>query len=90
MTWSDVVVRVNNHWSIEYVRISAEGGTAKGSVGVSKSKILVELANKKAWQPFDKTWDCDFYVYQKDFPRTWGAGMQWWLWYVRNIGCSGC
>ena len=51
VTWSDFVVSVDNDGSIAYERMSSEGGTAEGSVGVSKSKILVELEHGKAWQP---------------------------------------
>ena len=49
--WSDFVVSLDNDGSIEYERMSSEPGTAEGSVGVSKSKILVELEHGKAWQP---------------------------------------
>ena len=48
MTWSDFVISVHNDGSIEYERMSSEVGTAKGSVGVSKSKMQVELENRKA------------------------------------------
>ena len=44
-TGSDFVVSVGNDRSIEYERISLEVGTAEGVVGVSESKILVELEN---------------------------------------------
>ena len=70
MTWSDFVVCVDKDGSIEYERMSSEGGTAEGSVGVSKSNILVELENGKAWQPLSEPWDCDFYLYQRALPRT--------------------
>ena len=63
VTWSDFVVSVDNDVSIEYERMSSEGGTAEGSVGVSESKILVELENGKGWQLYDDPWDCDFYLY---------------------------
>ena len=90
ITWSDFVVSVDNDGSIEYERMSAEGDTAPGSVGVSKSKILVELENGKAWQPSSKPWDCTLYLYQRAFPGTKGAGIQRWLWYVRNMDCGSC
>ena len=79
MTRCDFVVKVNNDGLIMYARMSSEGGTAEGSVGVSKSKIPVELENGKAWQRSSEPWDCDFYLYQWDFPGTRGAGMQRWL-----------
>ena len=47
VTWSDFVVSVDNNESIEYKRMSSEAGTAEGSVGVSESKIPVELENRK-------------------------------------------
>ena len=47
MTWSDFVVSINNHRSIEYERMSSEDGTAEDSVRVSESMILVELENRK-------------------------------------------
>ena len=50
--------------------MSSEGGTAEGSVGVFESKISVELANGKVWQPSGEPWDCDFYLYQRGFPGT--------------------
>ena len=90
VTWSDFVVSKDNDGSIEYKRMSAEGGTAEGSVGVCESKIPVELENGTAWQPSSEPWDCDFYLHHRAYPGTWGAGMQWWLWYVRNMGCGGC
>ena len=49
VTWSNFVVSVDNNGSIEYERMSSEGGTTEGSVGVSESKIPVELENGKAW-----------------------------------------
>ena len=90
VTWSDFVVSIHNDVSIEYERMSSESSTAEGSVGVSESKTLVELENRKAWQASGKLRDCDFYLYRRAFPGTWGASTQWWLWYVRNIGCGGC
>ena len=90
VAWSNFVVNMDNDGLIEHERMSSEGGTAEGSVGVSESKIPVGLANGKAWQPSSEPWDCDFYLYQRAFPGTWGAGMQWWLWHVRNMGCGGC
>ena len=74
MTWSDFVVSVDNDASIEHQRMSSEGGTTEASVGFSESNIPVELENGKAWQPFSEPWDCDFYLYQRAFPGTWGAG----------------
>ena len=47
MTWSDFVVSINNHRSIEYERMSSEDGTAEDSVRVSESMIPVELENRK-------------------------------------------
>ena len=90
VTLSDLVLSMDNDGSIEYERMSLEGITAVGLVGVSESKIPVELEHRKVWQPFSEPWDCDFYLYQRAFPRTWGAGIQWWLWYMRNMGCGGC
>ena len=75
VTWLDIVVSVYNDRSIEYDRKSSEGGTAEGLVAVSESKIPVELANGKVWQPSSESWDCDFYLHQWAFPGTWGAGM---------------
>ena len=69
--------------------MSSEGGNPEGLVGVSESKILVELENGKAWQPSSEHWDWDFYFYQRAFLRTWDAGMPWWLWNVRNMCCGG-
>ena len=63
MTCSNFVVRVDNDGSIEYERVSSEGGTAVGLVDVSESKISVELENGKAWQPSGEPCDCDFYLY---------------------------
>ena len=77
VTWSNFVVSVDNHASIECEKMSSESGTAEGSVSVSKSKISVELENGKAWQPSSEPWDSDLYLYQRAFPGTWGAGMQW-------------
>jgi hypothetical protein len=90
VTWSDFVVSVDSNGYVEYERMSSEGGTAEGSVGVSESKIPVELENRKAWQRSGEPWDDDFYLYCRTFPGTWGAGMQWSLWYARNMGCGGC
>ena len=42
---------MDNDGSMEYERMSSEGGTAEGSVGVSDSKIPVGLEHGKAWQP---------------------------------------
>ena len=75
--WSDFVVSVHNDRTIEHERMSSKAGTVEGSVGISKSKIRVELENGKAWQPSSEPWDCDFYLYHRTFPQTWGAGMQW-------------
>ena len=47
VTWSDFIVNVYSDGSIAYGRMSSEGGTEEGLVGVSKSKILVELKNGK-------------------------------------------
>ena len=51
VTWSDFVVSMDNNGSFEYETISSEGSTTEGSVGVSESKIPVELENGKPWQP---------------------------------------
>ena len=53
VTWSDFVVSVDNDGSIEYERMSLQCGTAEGLVGVSKSKIPVELENRQTLQPSD-------------------------------------
>ena len=90
MTWSNFVVRVGKDGSIEYYRISSDIGTAEGSDGISKSKNVVVSLNGKARQPSGEPQDCDVYLYQRAFPGTWGAGMQWWLWYMTNMGCGGC
>ena len=79
VTWLDFVVSMDGDRLIEDKMMSSEGGTAEHSISVSKSKILVEWHNGKVWQPSSKYWDCDFYLYQRAFPRTWGAGIQWWL-----------
>ena len=50
ITWSDFVVSMNNDIAIGYARISIEGGTASSLVGVSESKLPVELESGKAWQ----------------------------------------
>ena len=81
---------MDNDGSIEYERMSLEDGTAEGSVGVSESQIPMELENGKVWQPSREPWDCDFYLYQRAFHGTWGASMQWWLCYVRNMGSGDC
>ena len=70
VSYSDFVVHVDNDGSVEYERMSSEGATATGSVGVSQSTILLEFDNRKTWQPSGVPWDCDFYLYQKAFPRT--------------------
>ena len=75
---------------IEHERMFSECGTAENSVHVFQSKILMQLENWKVWQPSGKPWACDFCLYQRAFPRTYGASMQCWLWYMRNVGCSGC
>ena len=61
---------IDNDRLIEYERMSLEDGTTEDSVGVSKSKILVELENDTLWQPSDKPRDCDFYLYRRAFPGT--------------------
>ena len=70
--------------------MSSDGGTADGLVVVFDSRVPVGLENVKAWQLSSEPWDWDFYLYQRAFPGTWGGGMQWWLWYVKKIGCGGC
>ena len=44
----DLVVSVDSDGLIEYSRMSSEVHTTDDSVGVSESKILVELENRKA------------------------------------------
>ena len=51
VTCSHCMVRIDNNRLIKYEKMSSEVGTAEGSVGISKSKILVESENRKAWQP---------------------------------------
>ena len=51
---------MDNDGSIEYERMTSEAGTAEGLVGVSESKIPVELESGKVWQPSGEPWDCDF------------------------------
>ena len=63
VTWSNFVVTMDNDESIEYERMSSEAGTAESLVGVSESKIPVELENGKAWQHSCEPWDCDFYFH---------------------------
>ena len=78
-----------NDASIEYERISSKGGTVEGSVGFSEANIPLQLENGKAWQASGEPWNYNFYLYQRAFPGTWGAGIPWWLWYARNMGCGG-
>ena len=47
ITCSDFVVSVNNDMSIEYKRMYSASGTTEGLVGVSKSKIPMELEMAK-------------------------------------------
>ena len=61
---------MDNDGSIEYVKMSSEGGTAEGSVGVSNFKIPVKLENGKVRQPSREPCDYDFYLYQRAFPGT--------------------
>ena len=49
VSWSDFVVRVHNDGWIEYENMSSVGGTAEGWVGISESKIPVQLENGTAW-----------------------------------------
>ena len=90
MTWPDVVVCMDRDGLIEYERMSSECNMAQGLVAVSESNIPMELENGKAWQPSGEPCDCDFYICLRAFPGTWGASMQWCLWYVRNMGCGAC
>ena len=76
LSWFDFVVSMDNDGSIECKRISSDGGTAEGLLGVVESKIPVELENGKVWQPSVESGDGDFYLHQRAFPRAWGAGMQ--------------
>lgn len=54
VTWTDFVVSADNDGLIKYVRMSSQAGTAKGLVGASKSKILIQLENGTVWQPSGK------------------------------------
>ena len=45
--WSDFVVSMDNHGSIEYERMFSEIGTGEGSVGVAESTIPVKSENVK-------------------------------------------
>ena len=63
LTSCNFVISVKVDGSIEYKKISSEGGTAKDLAGVSESKILVGFENRKAWQPLSETWDYNFYLY---------------------------
>ena len=89
LTWSNFMVSVDKDGSIEYKKMSVECRTANGSVGVSESKIPVELENGNVWQPSREPCDCHFYLHQRAFRGSWGAGMQWWSSYVTNMGCGG-
>ena len=48
ITWSACVVSVDNNRAIKYERMTLEGSTTEGSLGVSDSKIPVKLENGKA------------------------------------------
>ena len=63
VTWSDFVVSVDSERSIEYERMYVKSGTAKSLVGVSESKIPVELANEKVWQPCGVPCASNYYLY---------------------------
>ena len=63
LPWSNFVVSMDNDDMITHERISSEGGTVKGSVSVSESKIPVKLENRKAWQSSSEPWDCDVYLH---------------------------
>ena len=63
VTWSNFVVSVDNNRSIEYQRISSEDSTAEGSAGICKSKIPMELENRKVWQSSNEHRDCNFYLH---------------------------
>ena len=67
MICSNFVGSVDNYASIEYETMSSEGGIAKGQVGVSDSKIPVELESGKVWQSSSKPGNCDFYFNQRAF-----------------------
>ena len=90
VSWTAFVVSVDSDGSIEYKRICLVGGTVEGLICFSDFEISIELENQKAWQPSEWAWDSDFYIYHRALPRTCGAGMPWWLWYVRNMGCGAC
>ena len=70
------MVREANDGSVEYERMSSEGGTAEGSLSLFLSKILVDLENRKVWQASSESYDCEFSLYQRAFPGTWGASVQ--------------
>ena len=54
VTLSHFIISVNSDGSIEYEKMSSEGSTTEGLVDVSKSKISVELENRKAWPASSK------------------------------------
>ena len=54
LTWFNFVFSTKNYRYIEYKRMALEGGTAEGLVGISKSKIPVQLENGKVLQPSSK------------------------------------
>ena len=47
VTWFNIVLSMDSNGSIKSERMSSEGGPAEGSIGVSKSKIPIELENGK-------------------------------------------
>ena len=77
VTWSHFVVSVDNDGSIVYERMSLESGPAEGSVGISKSKAPVQFENGKEQQSSYEPQDCNFDLYHRAFPATWGAVMEW-------------
>ena len=63
VTWFDFVISLDTDGSIQYQRMSLETGTAESWVSVSKSKIPVELENRKVWQPSSKPCDCTLFLF---------------------------
>ena len=63
-----------------------QSGTAGGLVGISESELLLELQNGKVWQLPSEAQYCDFYLYERALPGTWGASIQHQLQSVKNTG----
>ena len=75
VVWSNFVISMYDNGIIEFERISSEVGTPEGSIGVSESKIQMQLENGTVQLPFGELWICGFYLYQRAFPETQGAGI---------------